>query len=117
MLELWEWQQISSGLQIDTSRSIKLGALMNILDLARSDMITLSQAGEILANTLRSYSLETSKANEVASQFIVASRLGTLNVIDLKNLPHFCKIFFGALLKGCWQSFFPLFPSMLTPNN
>lgn len=59
--------------------------LQPTLDLARSDMITLSQAGEILANTLRSYSLETSKANEVASQFIVASRLGTLNVIDLKE--------------------------------
>ncbi len=59
--------------------------LQATLDLARGAQITLSQSGEILANTMRSFSMETSQANVVASQFIAAARLGTLDVLDLKE--------------------------------
>ena len=62
-----------------------IDALEPTLDLARGAQITLSEAGAILANTMRSFSMETTKAGEVASQFIAAARLGTLDVLDLKE--------------------------------
>jgi len=62
-----------------------MDTLQPTLDLARGAQITLSQAGEILANTMTSFRIETSKANEVASQFIAAASAGTLDVLDLKE--------------------------------
>lgn len=62
-----------------------INTLQPTLDLARGAQIELEAAGAILTNTIRSFGLETSKANEVASQFIAAARLGTLNVLDLKE--------------------------------
>jgi TP901 family phage tail tape measure protein len=62
-----------------------VNTLQPTLDLARGAQIELSQAGAILTNTIRSYGLETTKANVVASQFVTAARLGTLNVLDLKE--------------------------------
>lgn len=62
-----------------------MDTLQPTLDLARGAQITLSQAGEILANTMRSFSMETKNAGVVASQFIAAARLGTLDVLDLKE--------------------------------
>jgi len=59
--------------------------LQPTLDLARGAQIDLASSGAILANTLRSFSLEADKATEVASQFIAAARLGTLDVLDLKE--------------------------------
>ena len=59
--------------------------LQSTLDLARGAQIEMGQAGAILVNTMRSFSMETSRANEVASQFIAAARLGTLDVLDLKE--------------------------------
>lgn len=59
--------------------------LLPTLDLAKANQIELSAAGEILANTLRSFSLDASKAGEVASQFTAAARLGTLDVLNLKE--------------------------------
>lgn len=62
-----------------------IDTLQPALDLARGAQIELEAAGAILVNTIRSFSLETTKASEVASQFVAAARLGTLNVIDLKE--------------------------------
>lgn len=59
--------------------------LQPTLDLARGAQIELDAAGAILTNTMRSFGLETARAGDVASQFIAAARLGTLNVIDLKE--------------------------------
>jgi TP901 family phage tail tape measure protein len=65
---------------VETTNS--LGA---VLDLARGGQIELSDSAAILANTLTVFSLNTERASEVASQFIVAARKGTLNVLDLKE--------------------------------
>lgn len=62
-----------------------INTLGPVLDLARGGQIDLGSSAAILANTLRVFNLETSKANEVASQFIVAARKGTLTVLDLKE--------------------------------
>lgn len=59
--------------------------LLPTLDLARGAQIELAAAGEVLANTLRSFSIEAGRAGEVASQFVAASRLGTLDVLNLKE--------------------------------
>ena len=59
--------------------------LQPTLDLARGAQIDLAASVAILANTLRSFSLETEKATEVASQFIAAARLGSLYLLDLKE--------------------------------
>ncbi len=60
-------------------------SLQAVLDLARGSSIELGQAGAILANTLTVFNLEAGKASEVASQFTAAARLGTLDVLDLKE--------------------------------
>lgn len=60
-------------------------SLQSVLDLARGNQIEIEASAAILANTLRVFRIETSKSAEVASQFTAAARLGTLNVIDLKE--------------------------------
>lgn len=62
-----------------------LNTLQATLDLARAGQVTLTQSGDILINTMRSFGIETSKANEVASQFVAAARLGTLDILNLKE--------------------------------
>ena len=62
-----------------------INTLEPVLDLARGAQIGLSDSAAILANTLRVFNLETTKASEVASQFILAARKGTLTVLDLKE--------------------------------
>lgn len=60
-------------------------SLQATLDLARGGQITLTQSGDILINTMRSFGIETSRAGEVASQFVAAARLGTLDILNLKE--------------------------------
>ena len=70
-----------AGLNADQVMST-LGAT---LDLARGNAITLEQSGAILANTMTVFGIAGEKAGEVASQFTRAARLGTLDVLDLKE--------------------------------
>lgn len=62
-----------------------MDGLQATLDLARGNMITLEQAGAVLANTMTVFKIEGSQAGVVASQFTRAARLGTLDVLDLKE--------------------------------
>lgn len=62
-----------------------MDTLQATLDLARGNAITLEQSGAILANTMTVFNIAGSRAGEVASQFTRAARLGTLDVLDLKE--------------------------------
>lgn len=82
-------QQVADGAVVLAQAGFNSVQVMDLLaptlDLARGAQIDLASSGAILANTMRSFSLDTAKAGEVASQFIAASRSGTLNVLDLKE--------------------------------
>lgn len=60
-------------------------SLQAVLDLARGAELELASAASILANTIKTFELNTTDAAEVASQFVAAARLGTIDVIDLKE--------------------------------
>lgn len=62
-----------------------MNTLQATLDLARGNMITLDQAGAVLANTMTVFNIAGDQAGIVASQFTRAARLGTLDVLDLKE--------------------------------
>lgn len=82
-------QEVADGATILAQAGLNaketIDALEPTLDLARGAQISLSESGAVLANTMRSFGMETTKANEVASQFLAAARLGTLDVLDLKE--------------------------------
>jgi TP901 family phage tail tape measure protein len=82
-------KEVSDGAVVLAQAGFKAQEVIKLLqptlDLARGARIELGASGEILSNTLRSFSLDASNAANVASQFIAASRSGTLNVIDLKE--------------------------------
>lgn len=59
--------------------------LQATLDLSRGARVDLSTSAAILANTLRTFGLEASSAQEVASKFILAARKGTLDIVDLNE--------------------------------
>ena len=59
--------------------------LQAVLDLARSTKTELPTAARILANSLRTYDIATSEANKVASQFFIATKAGTLDLISLSE--------------------------------
>ena len=60
-------------------------ALQASLDLARGGQVDLATSTDILANTIRAYALNTTDASLVASKFITAARLGTLDIVDLNE--------------------------------
>jgi len=82
-------RQVAEGATILAQAGLNAQEVSNTLqptlDLARGAQIELGAAGEILVNTMRSFGIETSRASDVASQFNVAARLGTLDVLDLKE--------------------------------
>jgi len=57
--------------------------LQSVLDLARGTSTDLGNAARVLANAMRTFNLETTTANEVVSQFVRASRYGTVEIDDL----------------------------------
>jgi len=60
-------------------------SLQSMLDLARGARIEISTASTIMANTLRTFNIDAKHSAEVASQFIVAARKGTLDVVNLSE--------------------------------
>lgn len=60
-------------------------SLQATLDLARGAQIELSEASSILANTMKTFDRPMEEAGKVTSEFIAAARMGTLDVIDLKE--------------------------------
>ena len=60
-------------------------ALGPALDLSRGGQVDISTATAILANNLRTFQKDASFAGEFASKFITASRLGTLDIVDLNE--------------------------------
>jgi TP901 family phage tail tape measure protein len=57
--------------------------LQSVLDLARGTGTDLDNAARTLANTMATFSLDTKTATEVVSQFVKATRMGTLEIDDL----------------------------------
>ena len=82
-------QEVADGATSLAQAGLSLVQIQNtlqaVLDLARGSEISLSDSAMILANTMAVFSIESEKANEVASQFIVAARKGTLDVLNLKE--------------------------------
>lgn len=60
-------------------------SLQAVLDLARGGRLSLQESASLIANTLKTFGLHSSQAGDVASKFITAARLGTLEVMDLKE--------------------------------
>ena len=58
-------------------------SLQAVLDLSRGTRTELGEAGRVMANTMRTFSLDTETANEVVSSFVVAARMGTVELDDL----------------------------------
>lgn len=57
--------------------------LQPVLDLARGTGVELANAATVLANAIRTYNLNTEQANEITSQFVRATRSGTIEIDDL----------------------------------
>lgn len=57
--------------------------LQSVLDLARGTSTDLANSARVLANTIRTFNLETESANQIVSQFVKASRMGTVEIDDL----------------------------------
>ena len=57
--------------------------LQSVLDLARGTSTDLSNAATVLANAIRTYNLSTEQANEITSQFVRATRMGTIEIDDM----------------------------------
>lgn len=60
-------------------------SLQAALDLARGGQVDLSTSTTILANTMRTFKIDTELAAETASKFIAAARLGTLDIVNLSE--------------------------------
>jgi TP901 family phage tail tape measure protein len=65
-----------SGLEIEDT-------LQAVLDLARGTSTDLGNAARVLANTIRTFNLETKDAESIVSMFVRATRSGTLDIDDL----------------------------------
>lgn len=65
-----------SGVEIEDT-------LQSVLDLARGTSTDLGNAATVLANTIRTYGLNTTEASEITSQFVRATRMGTIEIDDL----------------------------------
>jgi TP901 family phage tail tape measure protein len=61
------------------------GALPAVLDLSRGAEISLDESSSILANTIKTFGFEAEQSTLIASKLIAADRLGTLDVLDLKE--------------------------------
>lgn len=59
--------------------------LQAVLDLGRGARITLDESADLLANTAKTFKIPVSSFGEIASQFIVAARLSTIEVSNLKE--------------------------------
>lgn len=59
--------------------------LQSVLDLGRGAKITLDESADLLANTSATFKLPVGDFPEIASQFIAAARLSTIEVINLKE--------------------------------
>lgn len=55
-----------------------------ILALARGTRAPLEDAARMFVRTMRTFNLESTKANEIVSQFVRTTRFGTLNIEDLE---------------------------------
>ena len=60
-------------------------SLQSTLDLARGTGFGLAVSAMMLAHALRTFNLDTARANEVVSQFVRATRLGTIGIEDLRE--------------------------------
>lgn len=61
-----------------------MNALRAVLDLGRGTKATLDEAGRLYVRTMRTFGIGSEKATEVVSQFVRATRFGTLNIEDLE---------------------------------
>lgn len=59
-------------------------SLRAVLDLARGTKAALDDAGRLFVRTMRTFNLNSTQATEVVSQFVRATRFGTLNIEDLE---------------------------------
>lgn len=61
------------------------GSLQAVLDLGRGTGYGLDQSAEVLANTMATFNLGASAATMVADQLVRATRLGTVEIDDLRE--------------------------------
>ena len=61
------------------------GSLQAVLDLGRGTGYGLDQSAEVLANTMATFNLEAKAATLVADQLVRATRLGTVEIDDLRE--------------------------------
>ncbi len=62
-----------------------LNSLQATLDLARGTGYGLADSAAMMANAIRTFNLDTNRANEVVSMFVRATRLGTIGIEDLRE--------------------------------
>jgi len=60
-------------------------SLQAVLDLAKGTNYGLAESASMLSNAMRTFNIDTSQASVVASQFVTATRLGTLEIEDLRE--------------------------------
>lgn len=60
-------------------------SLQPVLDLARGAGYGLAESAAMMANAIRTFNLDTAQANTVVSQFVKATRLGTIEIDDLRE--------------------------------
>jgi len=60
-------------------------SLQPVLDLARGTGFGLAESAAMMANAIRTFNLDTKQANTVVSQFVKATRLGTIEIQDLQE--------------------------------
>lgn len=65
-----------------TGKEIR-NSLNAVLDLARGTRTELGDAARVMANTMRTFNLESEQANAIVSEFVVAARMGTVELDDL----------------------------------
>ena len=59
--------------------------LQAVLDLGRGAKITLDESADLLANTAKTFKIPVSSFGNIASQFVAAARLSTIEVSNLKE--------------------------------